>query len=552
MPGLGSYTSLFPGQCTPVMLFVFIDDFCDLPNPSSNVEESTDASLHSQSSSLSGLTRPNLPVNVSGPVVVLARSTIKSEGGLRKKLQSSLEAQVRFLIKKCRILSGLEISHGGSRSGGVSSSAPLFSLDSSCAVVLLDRSANQRGESLEFSTELVEDVLNGKATLDSLLLESHGQSANKEDVTSVKECIFRQCDILRGKVTLTSNSNGTAAGVGMVVAAAALAASGKIFTTPELLNLDDSLSSSQQILHGILSAKGGCLEEIEISKRKPRLRNPQPSEGFALKNMDPLDVVVSWLESGKGLKAKFSTLWCERTLPAAKEFMVKGPAVQYFAKKLEDECTAIWELGRQLCDAVSLTGKPCMHQRHDIQSGEAVLGAAVKSLCSGYVFLHGCACGRSRRLWLDPFDFESANVTSNCFPECDKLLPALQLPKVTDAGPVQPSSWSLIRVGGARYYEPSKGLLQSGFSATQKFLFKWEIILEKQKSPNGLTAASMHQDSAIKLSADPKFKHKASTDIRSTADMQLYYSKKFSHKITHQLELQTRISELNGPSDSFC
>lgn len=571
MPGLGSYTSLFPGQCTPVMLFVFIDHFCDVPNPGSNVEESTDASSRNQSSNLSGLMRPNLPVKVSGPVVVLTRPVSKSEGGFRKKLQSSLEAQVRFLVKKCRILSGSETGHGGSRSGGISSSVPLFSLDASRAVVLLDRSANQRGESLEFATELVEDVLNGKATSDSLLLESHGQNANREDITSVKEFIYRQCDILRGKGALVSNSNGSAAGVGMVAAAAAAAAasasaaSGKVFTTPELPNIDNWLSSCQQILHGILSAKGGCLEEIEISKRKPRMRNPQPSDGIAAKNMDPLDVAVSRLESGKGLNAKFSILWCERTLPAAKEVylkdlpacyptsqheahlenalrafhsMVKGPAVQNFAKKLEDECTAIWESGRQLCDAVSLTGKPCMHQRHDLQSGEVVSVDGVKPHCSGYVFLHACACGRSRRLQHDPFHFESANITSNCFPDCDKLLPVLQLPKVFGAGPIQPSSWSLIRVGGAKYYEPSKGLLQSGFSATQKFLLKWEIFIQKQKIPNSLTAASAHQDSTNKLSADPKFEHKVTTDIRSSSDVQLY-----SGEVNSGVEKQRKPSE---------
>ena len=53
------------------------------------------------------------------------------------------------------------------KSRGISSSAPLLLLDSSQVVVLLDRSGNQRGEFLEFATDLVEDVLNGKAASDS-------------------------------------------------------------------------------------------------------------------------------------------------------------------------------------------------------------------------------------------------------------------------------------------------------------------------------------------------------------------------------------------------
>ncbi|PQQ14083.1 uncharacterized protein Pyn_06895 [Prunus yedoensis var. nudiflora] len=491
-----STNSSSQGQCTPVTLFVFIDDFSDVPNPSSNVEESSDTSSHNQSSSLGSLARPSLPVKGSGSVVVLARPVSKSEGSFRKKLQSSLEAQIRFLIKKCRTLSGSETSHAGSRSGGASSAAPLFSLDASRAVLLLDRCSNQRGESLEFATGLVEDVLNGKGTSDSLLLESHGQSASKEDIISVKEFIVRQSDILRGRGGLVSNSS--SGGVGMAAVAAAVAAasaasatSGKTFSTPELPNFQIWLSSSQQILHGVLSAKGRCIDETEFSKRKPRLRNtvPQIVEGISSKGLDPLDLAVSWLESGKKLNTKFSTLWCERTLPAAKEVylkdlpacyatsqheahlekalhafhsMVKGHAVQRFAKKLEDECTSIWKSGRQLCDAISLTGKPCMHQRHEVETSESVSGAPVKQHSSGYVFLHACSCGRSRRLRSDPFDFESANITFNCFPDCDKHLPTLQLPEVNNTGPIQPSSWSLIRIGGAKYYEPSKGLLQSG------------------------------------------------------------------------------------------
>ncbi|KAK9279848.1 hypothetical protein L1049_013530 [Liquidambar formosana] len=556
MSGLGSYASLFPGQCTPVTLFVFLDDFSDILNPSSNVEESADASSFNQSSSLSSLARPSLPVKGSGSVVVLARPVSKSEGGFRKKLQSSLEAQIRFLIKKCRILAGSETSHGGSRSGGVSSAAPLFSLDASRAVVLLDRSTNQRSEALEFASSLVEDVLIGKAVSDSLLLESHSQIVNREDILSVKEFIYRQSDILRGRGGLVTNTNsGSAAGVGMVAvaaaAAAASAASGKSFTTPELPSLEIWLSSSQLILHGILSAKRGCIDETEISKRRPRQRNnfPPQVDGISPRGTDPLEVAVSWLESGRGLNTKFSTLWCQRALPAAREIylkelpacyptsqhesqlekalrafhsMVKGPAVQLFTKKLEDECTSLWKSGRQLCDAISLTGKPCMHQRHDVETSDLLLEAAVKPHSSGFVFLHACACGRSRKLRSDPFDFETANITSNCFPDCDKLLPALQLPKVSNAGPIEPSSWSLIRVGGARYYEPSKGLLQSGFCATQKFLLKWTIFLEKQKNQNGSPASAVQKGSVIRCSTDPKVEFSADADTKKSGSTQLY------------------------------
>ncbi|KAL2331989.1 hypothetical protein Fmac_019570 [Flemingia macrophylla] len=527
MSGLGSYASLFPGQCIPVILFVFIDDFSSLSNSSANGEESTDVTSVSQSSGLSGVGKGSLQAKGSGSVVVLARPASRSEGGFRKKLQSSLEAQIRFLVKKCRTLSGTDITHSGVRTGGTSTTAPLFSLDASRTVVLLDRFSNQRGESLEFAGGLVEDVLNGKATSDSLLLESHGQSASKEDLISVKEFIYRQSDILRGRGGLINTNSGSAAGVGMVAvaaaAAAASAASGKTFTTPDLPNLEVWLSSCRHILSGLLSAKGCCLDDFEIIKRKPRPRNNVSStlEG-SLKSTNPLDVAVSWLQSGRGLNTKFSTLWCQRAIPAAKEIylkdlpacyptkqhemrldkalhafrsMVKGPAVEVFAKKLEEECTSIWNSGRQLCDAVSLTGNPCMHQRHDVETSNSD-GASPKPHSSGYFFLHACCCGRTRQLRPDPFDFESADV--NCFSDCDKLLPAVKLPEIEAAGPVQSSSWSLLRIGGARYYESSKGLLQSGFSATEKFLLKWTIYLEKQKRPNDSTESIVKQDSVIR------------------------------------------------------
>ncbi|MCL7045522.1 hypothetical protein MKW94_017427 [Papaver nudicaule] len=519
MSGLGANSSLFPGQCTPVVLFVFLDDFPEGPNNAGSIaEDSAEASISNHSVNLSGLPRPNVPVKSSTSVVMLSRPMSKTEGCFRKKLQSSLEAQIRFLIKKCRILSGSEGNHAGSRGGGTPSSTPLFSLEASRAVALLDRFTNLRGESLNFTTGLVEEVLNAKLASDSLLLESHYQATVKEDIQCIKEFIYKQSDTLRGRGGLVSNSSsGSASGAGMVAvaaaAAAASAASGKPVTTPVLPSLENWLSFSQLILEALLSVRCGDLDEsesVQIIKRKPVPRNGGSTQVERIPptrtGIDPVQSAMSLLESGKGLNIKFSTSWCQRALPAAKELylkdlpacyptsvhkvhldkalhafhsMVKGPAVHIFMKKLRDECMAIWTSGRQLCDAVSLTGRPCMHQRHNIEADERLLEGSAKLHSSGFVFLHACACGRSRRPRDDPFDFETANVTFNCFPNCHSLLPVLQLPELSDTGPIKPTSWSLIRVGGSKYYEPSKGLIQSGFSSIEKFLLKWTILLEK-------------------------------------------------------------------------
>ncbi|KAG5602831.1 hypothetical protein H5410_034201 [Solanum commersonii] len=553
MSGLGSYTSLLPGQCTPVTLFVFLDDFAD-DYPSSSVEEPADISSANQSSSVGASARPSVAPKVSGSVVVLARPMSKSEGGFRKKLQFSLEAQIRFSIKKCRTLSGSETGHTGSRSGGVSNSAMLFSLDASKAVALLDVTSNKRGESLEFATCLVEDVLNGKATSDSLLFESHSQSANREDLLSIKEFICRQTDILRGRGGVVSNTNsGPASGVGMVAvaaaAAAASAASGKTFTSPELPHLEKWLSSSQLILQAILSAKYAIADETEISKRRQRNSVSPPLEGNASKVSDPLEIAMSNLASGRGINTRFSTLWCQKALPVAKETylnelppcyptsqhkahleralhafnsMVKGPAVQFYLQKLEEECTSIWTSGRQLCDAVSLTGKPCMHQRHDVDTGGLCSSDEIKIHSSGYVFLHACACGRSRLLRPDPFDFETANATFNRSMDCDKLLPTVQLPQGSDtSGPIHSPSWSLIRVGNARYYQPSKGLMQSGFSSTQKFLLRWTILLERPKYENDLLSSNSEQANINRFSSKARDEPNTDSGIEKAGDLSM-------------------------------
>ncbi|VFQ67228.1 unnamed protein product [Cuscuta campestris] len=535
MPGSGSYASFLPGQCTPVTLFVYLDDFSD-NIPGSGVEKPVEVSFLNQSSRLNGSLRQNLPAKGPGSVVVLARPVNESEGGFRKKLQSSLEAQIRFSIKKSRILLGSESSHRG-RNGALANSAALFSLDASKAVVLVDISSIQKGEVLEYASSIVEDILCGKASSDDLLIECHSNNATRDDVLSVKEFIFRQLDILRGRGSMVSNTNSSSAtGIGMVAAAAAAASAstGRTLTTPELPSLDIWSSSSQLILHAILSAQPGCIDKTDSSKEKSRRQNSvsPPIEGSASKVSDPLETALYYLSSCRELNTRFSTLWCQRALPVAKDVylndlpprystsqhishleralctfrsMVKGSALQLYVKKLEDECTSIWSSGRQLCDALSLTGKPCMHQRHNDEFGTLH--------SSGYVFLHACACGRSRRLRSDPFDFETANVTFNCSMDCDKLLPMLQPPCGGVIGPVQPSSWNLVRVGNARYYQPSKGLIQSGFSATNKFLSEWSIPLEKPKQLKVSPKSSIQQASSKPFHCNSKNDYNAGTKV---------------------------------------
>ncbi|KAJ0966652.1 hypothetical protein J5N97_023569 [Dioscorea zingiberensis] len=544
MSGSGSYPSVLPGQCTPVILFVFIDDFSESSGPVTNGEDTADASLLNQSSNVGGISKQGMTLKGSGSVLMLARSVNKTEGGFRKKLHSSLETQLRFLIKKCRTLVGADSGHLGVRGAANLNSLPLFSLDTSRVVALLDSSCSQRGESLDFVTSLIEDALDSKTALDMLMLENHCQNVTHEDVQMIKDFLQRQSDALRGRGGLPSNANsGSVSGVGIVAAAAAAAAasvaSGKTVSAPELPSLENWLTSTSEILDMLLSVKYGFVDENEKTSH----------ERFAIETRDEksgykFDAAVSLLESSKGLNMRFSVSWCQKALPAAKEVylkdlpacyptalhntqlekalnafhsMVKGPAVKMFAEKLENECLILWESGRQLCDAVSLTGKPCMHQRHNTEAGKSPLGGVVKQHSSGFIFLHACACGRSRHMRDDPFDFESANVSFNCFANCEDLLPTLILPKGTNTGPLPHNSWRLVRLGGAKYYKPIKGLLQVGFCSTEKFLLKWTMSFEKQSAKTSSSIVDMSKIVQPTTIPDPKTETFLSKDSKNHA-----------------------------------
>ncbi|CAM0943272.1 unnamed protein product [Alopecurus aequalis] len=516
MSGTGSHPSVLPGQCIPVLLFVFEDDFTD-GSSATSLDDMGDTSSSNQDSSTDGLQKQNPTSKGSGSVVMLARPANKSDGGFTKKLHFSLEGQIRFLLKKCRTLTGLDSGHNGPRGVVNVSHLPLFSLDTSRVVALLDQSVNKKQEPLDIIAGLFEDSFSSKSSLDFSTLENNCQPTNHEDVQLIKDFIFRQSDGLRGRGGYSGNATaGSVGGVGMVAAAAAAAAasasSGKPVSVPDLPSYDKWLSVSTSILSGLISREDGFSSSESMRASSTHTSSSLKNEQLSPAGSSAIATALSCLESNKGLNMKFSSSWCQRVLPVAKEvylkdlpafyptsvhevqlhkalrsfhLAVKGPAVKVFSKKLEDECKTIWEAGRQQCDAVSLTGRPCKHQRH----GKLSSSDEVEQHSSGYVFLHACACGRSRRLRDDPFDFETANISFNCFSNCEDLLPTLVLPRGVDTGSFPVSFWRLVRLGGARYYKSTKGLLQAGFCLKDKYLLRWTISLGKGQGRNSTRAS---------------------------------------------------------------
>ena len=217
--------------------------------------------------------------------------------------------------------------------------------------------------------------------------------------------------------------------VAAAAAAAAASASGgasgatkPLHNPPDLPTVTAWFSASQILVEALTSAwenRDNIKADSAISEKNDNLKvqNSSPRKGvrrysqisLGVTNVNPtggasnlstisqqrvasLHGVISTLDSTIDIDHKFSMTWCKRSIPLALEVylkdlpstyptvvhiahleralavfhnMVRGPAVPLFVEKLTASCEAIWHAGRQLCDAVSLTGKPCRHLVHD-------------------------------------------------------------------------------------------------------------------------------------------------------------------------------------------
>lgn len=231
-------------------------------------------------------------------------------------------------------------------------------------------------------------------------------------------------------LVVMAGSSGGAGMVAAAAAAAAASASGgasgatkPLHNPPDLPTVTAWFSASQILADALGSAwenrdtvktesvaaeKTDNLKSQESSPRKSTRRYSQSSQGASYANstggasnsstvtrqrVASLDGVISSLESAIDIDHKFSKMWCTRSLPTALEVyleglpstyptivhnshlqkalavfhsMVRGPAVSSYVGKLTASCESIWHAGRQLCDAVSLTGNPCRHLVHDV------------------------------------------------------------------------------------------------------------------------------------------------------------------------------------------
>lgn len=242
-----------------------------------------------------------------------------------------------------------------------------------------------------------------------------------------------------------TGSSAAAGMVAAAAAAAAASASGgasgatkPLHNPPELPTLSGWFSACQILADGLTSAwetravaKGenaepGTAERGDLVKGQegsPRIivrrysqmsldknNRALTSSGAMRSRGTTLDGVITILDSAVDLDLKFSTAWCKRVLPSAQEVYLKdlpasyptrihkahlekalhtfhtkvrGPAVSHFTEKLKAGCEAVWHANRQLCDAESLTGKPCVHHIHEVVDATSDTIAKVAKAGSG-------------------------------------------------------------------------------------------------------------------------------------------------------------------------
>ncbi len=247
----GSAPVLFPGQCTPVTHFVFLEDS---PNSIATMGGSITAASTDDATDSTGLPsgsqtgsvhilRQELLSKPSNSTSVPAWPRSKPELGLCKKMQSSTEAQICFLLKKCCTIASVA-GEGGSLAApvgtgmcpmglrevvgslqGPGAGGAIFALHPSRVVVLLEQSANQCGEALDAVTVMLEEVLEGSKGSADTFTDLVGTSVGGEDLLAIKDFLCRHTDVLRGRVGISSSSACNSAGVGMFAAAVTLAAS---------------------------------------------------------------------------------------------------------------------------------------------------------------------------------------------------------------------------------------------------------------------------------------------------------------------------------------
>ncbi|KAL1497183.1 hypothetical protein ABEB36_008182 [Hypothenemus hampei] len=208
----------------------------------------------------------------------------------------------------------------------------------------------------------------------------------------------------------------------------------------------------------------------------------------------------------------------------------RGPKYPQYELKLEMECQAHWENGRQQCEAASMTGNPCKLPKHPSDQ-EHISGFIYKSVCdcgkkigprddpytaiqANYIFYQQiakeCHCSKLERIEFPIFEpsikeykeatlneteepmsvLSDADRSVQLSPEVEKNLE--RQPSTTEYLPgmltlnspsgLLPvfSSWSLVCLGASSLYSHNVGLPEAyhpGFLNATNYLLPWDVTV---------------------------------------------------------------------------
>ncbi|XP_064642230.1 nonsense-mediated mRNA decay factor SMG8-like isoform X2 [Lineus longissimus] len=108
----------------------------------------------------------------------------------------------------------------------------------------------------------------------------------------------------------------------------------------------------------------------------------------------------------------------------------RGPACDKYLVQLDEACERIWKNGRRQCEAISLTGNPCLNELHKLLEADPDDNIPVMAHSSKIKMKSFCNCGRKQAERDDPFDHRAANYEfyENFEQTCCNKLDHVELP----------------------------------------------------------------------------------------------------------------------------
>eukprot|EP00850_Spirogloea_muscicola_P008407 SM000044S16054 [mRNA] locus=s44:766990:771936:- [translate_table: standard] len=363
--GVGAATVLLPGSFAPTLIIACYDDAAD--------DVAADKAAKPAGGALTPAPMP-LETLPTGSGSTQQPGSSADRALLRRRRQLALEAQLRLVLKRCRITAAApsDAKDGLPRA---SSGTALFALDPVRAVLLLPRTRRaRRPAALEAVVGALRNLLasgkQGSGSLPMVEADTAGGGPDKdkdEDVQLVRDFVAKQAEALR------SPRGGPGAG---------------------------RLSLHPRIELPLFAAWATSATELAEALSPPAAaRKRRSADAAAVKSTPGLlirrptvtaDAAMTAMEASTGLEAAFSQHWCAQELPAAFalyseglpllyptrvhaerlesalkyfEERVRGPELPNALAELSRLCRATWVARRQ-CDAESLTGRPCMLAAH--------------------------------------------------------------------------------------------------------------------------------------------------------------------------------------------